>query len=118
MMREVHKRMSETGQVPVSIRIHPFTKHQLEAELRARTSFNLAYTAKTAQDMVINKIVETRSEGRYKGHPLPGGWEIPVLADDHVPLGQYWVAVDGYDISRDRIGEKIPRGIIKGLSFN
>lgn len=118
LMREVQKRKDETGQVPIVIRMHPWTKHALEAELRARTSFDLAYTSKTAGDMVINKLVEIQIEGRYKGRPVPGGWEIPIKADEHVPNGQFWVGVNGYTISPDRIGEQIPNDLIKGLNLN
>jgi hypothetical protein len=118
LLKEVQRRKDETGEIPTVIRIHPWTKKSMEDELRHRKSFDLAYTSKTAGDMVINKLIEIQTEGKYAGRPVPGGWEIPIKADENVPVGQFWVGVNGFTISPDRIGEKIPRNILKGLSLN
>ena len=108
MLKEV-VRISRTRGMPVCVKVHPDTKHELEAEMRARASFSLAYTSKTAQDMVMNRLHEVDGKGR----PVAGGWEIPIEADRNVPKGQFWVGVDGYEIDPGRVGRKIPKGFVQ-----
>ena len=107
MVAEVIKCREHRGE-PSVIRINPITKHSLESELRMRVSFNNANAQKNAREMVINRLMEVDEKGRV----VPGGWEIPVEADDHVPMNQFWIGVE-YDISRENIGRKIPRSFLK-----
>lgn len=119
MLREVMRIQDRRGRIPEIIKMNPITKTQMESEMRARTSFSLAYTSKTAQDLVINRIVQVYPpDHKYAGHMVPGGWEVPIEADDAVPMGQFWVGVDGYDISEAHIGHKLPRNLLKGFSVN
>ena len=109
---EALRRQGEMGKIPEAIYLNPITKAQCESELKARTSFNGALSH--GKEMVMNKIYEPLTEGPFKGHPKPNGWEIPVEAKNDVPMGQIWVAVDGYDLSRTELGRKIPRRLLKG----
>ena len=111
LMAEVLRRQEETKQIPTKILLNPITKSQWESELKARASFNGALTH--GKEMVINRIFEPLTEGPFKGHPKPDGWEIPVEASNEVPMGQIWVAIDGFDVSRAELGRKIPRNILK-----
>jgi hypothetical protein len=116
IMKEVIRRQKETGKDPTVIQLNPVTKAQWESEMKERASF-LGAVAK-GRDMVINRIFEPLVDGPFKGHPKPDGWEIPVEARNEVPMGQIWVGVDGYDISRSQIGRKIPRHLLKGATFD
>ena len=108
MVAEVQKCRENRGE-PSVIRINPITKYCLESEMRLRASFNNASAQKNARELAINRIVEVDEKGKV----VQGGWEIPVEADNHVPMNQFWIGVDGYDISREDIGRKIPRGFLK-----
>jgi hypothetical protein len=108
MVAEIVHCMDTRGE-PSVIRINPITKYSLESELRMRASFNNANAQKNARELAINRLCEVDSQGRV----VPGGWEIPIEADDHVPMNHFWVGVGGYDISRENIGRKIPRGFLK-----
>jgi len=112
LIKEVLRRQEETGKVPDKIMLNPITKKMWESELKSRASFNDALTH--GKEMVINKIFEPLTEGPFKGHPKPSGWEVPIEAANEVPMGQVWVAINGFDISRSQFGRKIPRHILKG----
>jgi len=115
IMAEVLRRQDETGQVPVKIMLNPIMKAQWESELKGRKSFADGLTK--GKDMVINRIFEPITEGAFRGHPKPNGWEIAVEAKNDVPLGQIWVAVNGYSISRQRLSGEIQERILKGRSI-
>lgn len=116
VMVEVLRRKDETGKLPETIYLNPITKKEMESELKLRPSYSEAL--KHGREMVINRLFEPLTEGPFKGHPKPNGWEIPVEARNDVPMGQVWVAVDGYDIGRSEVGRKIPRHILKGRSVS
>ena len=108
MAVEVDRCLRERG-IPSVVKINPLTKVMLESEMRMRASFNNANAQKNAREMVINMLYEVDS----KGKKVLDGWEVPVSADDNVPMNHFWIGVDGYDISREKIGRKIPRGFLK-----
>jgi hypothetical protein len=108
MIQEV-VRCRETRGNPVCIQVNPMTKHALESEMRMRASFNNANAFKNADKMIINRLHEIDDRGR----PVPGGWEIPIESVEKVPVGQFWVGVDGYEISETQLGRKIPLSFLK-----
>jgi hypothetical protein len=108
MVVEVVRCREERGE-PVCIRINPITKHALESEMRARSSFNNANSLKNAREMVINRLHEVDEKGRA----VPGGWEIPIEGDDHVPMKAFWIGTGGYDVSPAQLGRKIPRSFLE-----
>ena len=91
MVVEVDRCRKERGE-PSVIRINPITKAGLESEMRMRKSFDNANAQKNAREMVINRLLEVDSTGKL----VPGGWEIPIEADDHVPMNHFWIGVEGY----------------------
>jgi hypothetical protein len=106
MLVEVERCRAERGE-PSVVKINPITKASLESEMRLRSSFNNSSAQKNP--MIINRLYEVDDKGKL----VPGGWEINVEADDKVPMNQFWIGVDGYDISRSQIGRKIPRRILR-----
>ena len=106
MMVEVERCMRDRG-MPVEVLMSPITKHSLESELRLRSSFNKAAAQKNP--MVINMLYQVDE----KGKKVLGGWEIPVKGDNHVPMGDFWIGVDGYEISSAQLGRKIPHSFLK-----
>lgn len=111
MLAEVERCMVERG-MPIEILISPITKNSLESELRLRKSFNNAAAMKNP--MVINMLYQVD----VKGKKVLGGWEIPVKGDNHVPMGDFWIGVDGYEISRSQLGRKIPHNFLKFTGRN
>jgi hypothetical protein len=108
MIGELVKCMETRGE-PSVVKINSITKHSLESELRMRTSFGNANAQKNARELVINRLCQVDEKGKV----VPGGWEIPLESDDHVPMNHFWIGVGGYDISRAHIGRKIPRSFLK-----
>ena len=106
MLVEVKKCRDTRGE-PIEIRINPITKASLESEMRLRVSFDNSNAQKNP--MVINRLMEVDSKGKL----VPGGWEIPIKADNHVRMGDFWVGVDGYEISRSQLGRKIPHSFLR-----
>jgi hypothetical protein len=99
----------ETRGEPVCIRINSIMKHTLETEMRARASFNNAAALKNSREMVINQLVEVDDKGKV----VPGGWVIPIEKDDNVPMHDFWIGVDGYEIDKAHIGRKIPHSFLE-----
>jgi hypothetical protein len=106
MLVEVDRCMKERGE-PSVVQINPITKFSLESEMRLRNSFNNSNAQKNP--MVIKMLYEVDDKGKR----VPNGWEIPVEGNDNVPMNQFWIGVNGYDISRSQIGRKIPRSFLK-----
>jgi len=107
MVAEVSKCRERRGE-PSVIRINPITKYSLESEMRLRASFSNASAQKNARQLIITRLVEVDE----KGQVVADGWEIPVEADDKVPMNEFWIGVE-YDISREDIGRKIPRSFLR-----
>ena len=108
MITEVDRCMKERG-MPVCVQINPITKAGLESEMRLRPSFNNANAQRNARQMVINRLYEVDGKGKR----VPNGWEIAVESNDKVPMNQFWVGVDGYEISRTELGRKIPHSFLR-----
>lgn len=108
MIAEV-ERCRDTRGEPSVVKINPITKAMLESEMRLRSSFNNVHALKNANDMIINRLYQVDDKGKL----VPNGWEIAVEGDDKVPMNQFWIGVDGFDISRAQIGRKIPHNFLK-----